>query len=320
MIEKAVLCGSGKRSTRSSLVSLFLFVFLFCCTQNARAEWVDWILYGQFNYFYTDNINYSATKFDEAKSDNIFGGFGALGRVYQLGDSTRLYATLNLGGQLHNEWSTLDYSEIGGNLSIRHKFGLGTQQFWLRGGFNFRNIFSKSIIRDGQVYTGEFSIGKRLHERINPQAGYAFDARDGVNADPIAEWEGKPTGLTGDVFNHQGNQLKAKVDVLVSNTALLIGNYAFRRGDATSTCTPTSFGMALNGGIVSAATIDDVFGGCAYRFDATTHTIGIDLNQAFLSGHGAFNIGYQFGTGDAHNGMGYDYRNNIFRVNLMFNY
>ena len=269
-------------------------------------------------FFHIDNINNSLWQFDEEKTDGVWTALLSLGRIYQLGESTRLSATIDFSHQLHNEFRRLDNSRGGGSLTLSKKLGLGPSTPWIQGGFSVANTFSRSDVRDGQVYSASVRLGKRIAERVDLDLGYTFDLSDSVDSDPVAVWNGRETGLTGDAFDQQGHKGDVRMNFLATNNMLLTVDYSLRRGEVTSTCTGDSFTKVLNAGIVTAATTDDVFGGCAYRSDATTNAVAVDVNQAFWSGHASLNFGYEYRRSDS--GEGIAYRNNLLRVTLSYTY
>jgi hypothetical protein len=95
----------------------------------------------------------------------------------------------------------------------------------------------------------------------------------------------------------------------------LIFAYNFRSGDSVSS-NLAGLVPQINS-IVDAIVIDDAFPGWAYRSNSKTHRYSVDANYAFLKGHAAFNIGYDFT--ESHSDS-FTYKNNLFRVNINYSF
>ncbi len=167
-------------------VAVSSVVFLGAVETAEAGEWAEWIAFTQMEFFHIDNINNSPWQFDEEKTDGVWTALLSLGRIYQLGESTRLSATTDFSHQLHNEFRRLDNSRVGGSLTLSKKLGLGPSTPWIQGGFSVANTFSRSDVRDGQVYSASVRLGKRIAERVDLDLGYTFDLSD------LSEFWGAP--------------------------------------------------------------------------------------------------------------------------------
>ena len=297
-------------------VIFLALILLICLPDKALAEWVEWLADTEISYTYQDNINHAV--FDAAeKSDHTWNTMVSAGRAYQMSDETRFFASVRIDSSAHQEFNRLNQFNIGASLTARHKFGIGPYQPWIRGSVTTSYIFSRSRIRDGQTVTTGFDLGKALHERLDIALSYRFDYRNSnnsrtIDANRLIAAEIVP-GKSSAVYDIQGHSIGIQLNGLLTQQWLLVLAYNFRDGDIVSSNSPTLVPRINT--IVDAIAIDDALPGWAYRADGKTHRYSVDANYAFLKGHAAFNVGYEYI--ESHAGP-FTYRNNQLRVN--FNY
>ena len=304
------------RGLKRSLYLLSNIIFLFMGSTQAQSEWTEWLMDTDITYTFQDNINHAV--FDLAEeSDHVWNAIVSAGRVYQLDNNTRFFINARLGGTIHQDFNQLNQLDTGISLAIRHKFGLGQYQPWIRGSVNTRYIFSNSRIREGYLTTAGIDWGKSLHERLDIALNYRFDYRNSDNAQTIdanklinAEIE---PGQSSHVYDIKGHSIGVQFNTLLTQQWLLVLAYNFRAGDIVSSNSRTL--VPRINAIVDAIAIDDALPGWAYRADGKTHRYSVDASYAFLKGHAAFNLGYEYVESHA---SPFIYRNNQLRVN--FNY
>jgi hypothetical protein len=299
-----------------AIIILLFFAGLMSSFGTSHAAWVEWIADAEIDYSFHDNINNSV--FDSAKEDeHIFTPYFSLGRIYQLTNFTRLFATVDVAGQIHLDFSRLNNISAGPAVAIRHKLGLGPFVPWVRAEATAALIESRSELRDGQIYTLGVQIGKRFHERVDAMIGYIYDHRDVSDS---YEHTHMMETIRDDVYKLRGHKGLTNVNLLVAENLLLTLGYSLRDGDVAATVDSSLISMMEAKAIwmlTDAHAIDDAIPGSAYRVKATTHTFLAGLSYAFLKGHASANIGYQYYNGEASD---LTYKNNVFLTSLNYSY
>jgi len=304
----------GNRSIRK-LLCLFVFICLPC---RAYGEWTEWLADMETSYSFHDNINNAM--FNSAEEhDQVWNTSISVGRAYQLTDNTRLFANLYVDGNVHETYDRLNQLDTGVSFSLRHKFGLGAYQPWVRGSVSSGYIFSRSKIREGQTLTAGLDVGKALHERLDIMLSYRFDYRDSRNHKTVAATKliaaRIEPGKSNSVFDIKGHDVGIQFNTLLTQQWLLVFAYHFRYGDVVSSNSPALVPRIHR--IVDAIAIDDALPGWSYRSEGITHRYAVDANYAFMKGRAAFNVGYEFIESHVDS---FTYQNNQFRLNLNYSF
>jgi hypothetical protein len=190
---------------------IFVIIFLFGFTEAAVAEWtVD----GGANLLYENNLSHAYDKADR-KADFSVEPFISAGHHYQLTDYSRISLTGECEGDIFTRYERLN--TISGKLkaSLTYKMGLGGYAPWVTLYGSGGALSSVESIRDSFITTAGLSLGKRLHERIDLQAGYEYEHRAARTF----------------LFTQDNNKIHANLDFLLTATTSLSVGYALRRGD-----------------------------------------------------------------------------------------
>jgi len=297
------------------LTSLFLGLSI---TKPVCAEWDEWFADTEISFSTQDNINHAIDD-TEAKSDQTWGAFTSVGRTYHFSGFTRMDISAQLDGRVYHQFSGLNQINSGLKVGVRHKFGLGPYQPWIKGYVASGYIFSRSKLREGyQTYAG-IDLGKPLHDRIDMVLSYRFDHRDSSNPQTITTRKLKARGfypsVSSSVYDIEGHTVELQFNALLTQDLFLTAGYAFRDGDIVSTTKPSL--ASRHRQVVDAVVNDDAIPGWAYRADGITHTYSIDASYALMKGDASINLGYQHTEGHADP---FTYRNNLFRMNFMYNF
>lgn len=299
--------------TRKTIALILTVLLILSGPGIASAEWVDKIIDVGVVTQYDDNINRSFFSSVE-KDDVMVVPSASVGRVYQLADFTRLSATADVKGEIHEELDFLNSVFAGATLAASHKLGVGPYKPWLRVHGSGGYLEVDDDLRDSWLFDTGIKIGKRLTERVDIAAGYTYDFRDSRQGDAVPG-----TNLPSSVFDQDGHTGSILANILFTNNLLFSLGYSFRYGDIVSTCDAEIVGKVLDE--VDAVTFDkafeeafDVSPSCAYRIQGDTHAFSVGTTYA-LSNHSFLNLNYHRKEGEASR---WDYSNNI--VNISFNY
>ena len=298
-----------------------------------NAEWVDKIFDGEVVTTYDDNITNAFSDSDE-KNEIMFDPSISLGRYYQLGNFTRIRATADIKGNIHDRFNRLNSVFVGATLAASYKMGLGLYKPWLRVHSSGGYLEVNDDLRDSVIFETGLTIGKRIHERVDVQAGYTYDFREGrgntsKNLDlfgsvfPNTNGHGHSdhvqkfamfSDISGSVFDQAGHKLSILSNFLVTNKILISLGYSIRHGDITSTNNGQNSMEVWDD--IRAITLDNSYNKplSTYKIRSTIQEISLGMTYA-LSGHTSLNLNYNYTDGNA---SGQSYFANI--LNIGFNY
>jgi hypothetical protein len=271
---------------------------------------VDWIAEAELAFEYDDNVNRSAFDSDE-KTDFRWKPAATLGRVYQLGDATRLALSAEAIGAIYHDWEGLNSAELGGTAAVLHKFGLGEAPE-LRAYVGVHHLNLRDDERDSMLYETGLELSRRFGDRLEGTLFGLYDWRDGN--------EGKRAlpNVGTDVWDQNGFEVGARSSFLLTEQLVLGASYSYRDGEFDSACTPGNVGkvIAREGSNLKAIAIDDIFGGCVYRLAGHVHTGELHLNYG-LGNRFSVDLGYRYVWGQARELI---YRSNVASVAVLFRY
>ncbi len=300
---------------KRSIVLLNL-VFGLCVSNPVNAEWDEWLADADISFSAEDNINRAIFAKDE-KSDQHWDGLVSLGRLYHFSGFTRMDISAQLDGRVHHQYSRLNQLTPGLRVGIRHKFGLGADQPWIKAYLSSGHIFSRSKIRRGFLTHAGVSFGKPLHERIDVEIGYHFDHRQSRDRKTISTQRLLQAGLdpqiSSSVYDLTGHSAELQLNVAITEQLLVNLGYTFRSGDIVSTNNTSRASELAN--IADAISNDDAFPGWIYRADGISNTWSVNASYAFMQGQALINLNYQHIAAHA---KSFTYRNNVFRINLSY--
>lgn len=299
---------------------LLAMVLSLSVSKNVFAEWGEWLVDAEISFSTEDNIN-RAINDALTESDQVWNGFSSVGRDYHFSGYTRLNISAQFQGSIHHEFSRLNYVNSGIRIVVRHKFGLGSYQPWIKGYVSSAYNFSDSRIRKGVLTHAGIEFGKPLHDRIDMQISYRFDRRDSQDSHSITSQKLNAAGFSLDkvkpssVYDTEGHTIALKFNALLTQQLILTLGYAYRDGDIVSTSIPTN--AAVYEKIIDAIVNDDALPGWAYRVNGRTHTYAVDVNYAFMQRDASVNLGYQHSEGHADE---FTYRTNLLRINFIYHF
>ena len=274
---------------------------------SARAEWADWVLDAGVTSRFESNVN-RADAGSEEEWDVSFRPVAQVGRVLQLAEQTRLFLGLDLAGDVSARFSELHALDLGGQLALTHKLGLGDAPWLqLRASGGYREV--RADQRTGPYLVLGAMLGKRFSPRLDARIGYRYTRRWGRDGPAVV------AGLPDDPFDVEQHEIGVEGSFLLTPTLLLGAGFAYRRGDFTSNVRDDRF-QVLATNDVEAVAEDTVFGGWVYRVDGDGFTPHVRLNQA-LGDRWSVDLAYRFHYAD---GGGLSYRNHVVTAGVLFRY
>jgi hypothetical protein len=290
-------------------VFIFLVILLFFPTfsRAENSQWVEWIVDVEAAYAQINNLNYSAFS-NDTNDDSSLALKTALGRYYQFSGTTRMHIAVELATERFDSFSSMDSNEVGANVGLRHKFGIGHNIPYVQLNASYRHQEVKSDPWSNDVFELTFEIGKHFTDNLSFAAGASYSSMNGK------QWEVIVPDLSSQVFDQDFWHAFIFADYILSQDWLVSVGYGRKDGDFNSACTVENVGEVLESMQVKAITLDAIFGGCVYQIDGSTNIYSGNISYA-LSNHSAFNLSVEFYQGNA-NELDYHGSN----VQISYNY
>lgn len=253
----------------------------------------DWTFSTQARYRHDDNIGNAESSYDVV-GDSIFGATGSLQNFLPLSDGYSLSVGADLGTERYDEHHGLSDTSLGATLSLRKKWGLGAYAPWVRLGLAATRLNYDYDYRNGWLYRTGLSAGKRLNERWNIWAEYAYERRTATSQPELVP------GISGDAYSQVNRNLVANAEFSWNERTFLTVSALARNGDVVST-TEINFKLfAVSGGLAA----DPAFGDEAYAYKIGARSYGLTLGLGFAATrHSLIGVGVQrlYTRGDGDN-------------------
>jgi hypothetical protein len=230
-----------------------------------------------------DNVG-NAQNHNDMISDSGAAATVSLLELVPFGEGYNLGAGGDLSGHLYDRLTGLRNASIDGVLSLKKKWGLGAFAPWVRAGISIGRSDYEDGYRNATIYRASLEAGKRLEERWNLWAKYAFERRAATPA------EVEVPGISSDAFSQAGRSFSAGVQYsLGERTSLSLGSI-LRHGDVVSTTQAPAYYFAG----FKAIAPDPAFGPDAYAYRLNGTTYGVRLGVEYsLNAHNLIGCGFQ---------------------------
>jgi hypothetical protein len=262
----------------------------------------EWTVSTQARYRHDDNIGNAESSYDIV-GDSIFGASFSLQNFVPLSAGYSLSVGADVGTELYGEHHGLSDTSVGLSLGLRKKWGLGAYAPWVRLGLAATRLNYDYGYRDGWLYRTGLSAGKRLGERWNIWAEYAYERRTASSQPELVP------GISGDAYSQVNRNLLANAEFSWNeHTFLTVGALA-RNGDVVSTTEINVKLFAVSAGLAA----DPAFGDEAYAYKIGARSYGLTLGLGFAATrHALIGVGLQrlYTRGDGDN----DYAKTILAV------
>jgi hypothetical protein len=277
----------------------------------AAAEWVDWIGEARLRFTYDDNVNRSAFPADE-ENDFLWRPFVRGGRVFQLGEFTRLSLAAEAEGAIYHDWHDLDSVRLGGRAEVEHKLGIGPNQPHLGAHVFLGQLLVDDSRRNSMLVETGYRLAKAFGPRLDASIFGTYRYRDGRSGKVVSP------AFDTNVWDQDGFETGALVSYLLLPQLLVSAGYSYFIGDFDSSCTVGNIGTVLSreGTNVKALAVNDVFGGCTYRLGGERHGAYVSLNYG-LGDRFSVDLSYRFYQGHARELI---YRTNLATVSVLYRY
>jgi hypothetical protein len=254
-----------------SAATLGAFAALIVLGAMPYAARSDWTL-GAAAVLRHDNNVGNAQSTSDIVGDSTIDARLSIFQLFPLGDSYSVTVGGNLGGEAFRRLTGLDNASVDGSFALKKKWGLGAFAPWARAGMSVGRWSYDDSYRNAWDYRATLASGRRIDERWNLWAEYAFERR-AANPQPQLV-----PGVSGDAYSQDSHKVAANVEYSLNDRAFLALGLLARHGDVVS----TTGGSAKIYYASRALAEDPAFGpeAYAYKLTGTTYGFRVAVNYA----------------------------------------
>jgi hypothetical protein len=255
----------------------------------------DWTLGAEADVRHDNNVG-NAQYDEDIIADTIIGARLSLFQLFPLGEGYSLSAGGDLSGESFHRLTGLNNASIDGALALKKKWGLGAFAPWMRAGVSVARSDFDDNYRNAWIYRATLAAGRRIDQRWNLWAEYAFDRQ------AAATQEQQEPGISGDAYSQDGNRIAAHVEYSLNETMFLNVALSVRHGDVVSTTLDEDRIYPAARAIAD----DPTFGPDAYAYKLTGTTYGFRVGINYSpTPHSLLECGFQRWDTQAVGGNGY---------------
>jgi hypothetical protein len=231
----------------------------------------DWIFGADAGVRHDDNVG-NAEYRDDIVADTILGARLSMFRLFPLDESYSVTVGGDVNGESYHRLTGLSNVSLEGVLMLKKKWGLGAFAQWARAGLSVGRSSYDDSYRNSWVYRATLASGRRIDERWNLWADYAYERRAARTAvQEVPE-------LSGDAYSQNSHNVAANLEYSLNESTFLVLGLLARHGDVVSTTSPGS-------GIYTSSLAlaeDPAFGPeeYAYRLTGTTYGFRVGMNYS----------------------------------------
>jgi hypothetical protein len=255
----------------------------------------DWTLGADAEWHHDNNVGNAENPADIIE-DSIVGGHLSMYQVMALGEGYSLSAGGDLRGETFHRLDGLSSASLGAGLTLKKKWGLGAFAPWIRAGASITRSDYRENYRNASIYLATVALGRRIDERWNLWADYAFERRS------AATQEQQEPGVSGDAYSEVSHRVTANVEYALNEVVFLDADLSVRSGDIVST-TLSEYRIY---DAARAIAEDPAFGpdAYAYKLIGTTYGFRVGINYS-PTPHTLVECGFQRFDTRAEGGNGY---------------
>jgi hypothetical protein len=294
-VQRAALTGSALghgHVSAATLSALAALIILGAAPYRARSDWTV----GAAARLSHDNNVGNAQFPTDIVPDSTVGARLSIFQLFPLGEGYSVTVGGNLNGEAFHRLTGLNNGSLGGDLSLRKKWGLGAFAPWARAGVSVARSSYDDSYRNAWVYRATLASGRRIDERWNLWAEYSYERR---SADAHPELV---PGLSGDAYSQNDHNLGLNLEYSLNERTFLALGILGRHGDVVSTTAPSA-------GIYYASRAlaeDPAFGPEDYAYKLTGTTYGVRLGIDYsLTAHSLLGCGFERLVTHAYGGNSY---------------
>jgi hypothetical protein len=255
----------------ASAATLGAFAALIVLGAIPYAARSDWIFGADASLRHDNNVG-NAEYQDDIVGDTILGARLSMFRLFPLDGNYSVTVGGDLNGESYHRLTGLSNVSLDGVFILKKKWGLGALAPWARAGVSVARSSYDDSYRNAWIYRATLASGRRIDERWNLWAEYAYErraARTAVQEVP---------GLSGDAYSQNSHNVAANLEYSLNENTFLVFGLLARHGDVVSTTSPGP--MIYSASLALAE--DPAFGSeeYAYRLTGTTFGFRVGINYS----------------------------------------
>ena len=268
------------RSSAATLGAIAALVVLGAMPYIARSDWT----LGAAAALRHDNNVGNAESPPDIVGDSTIDARLSIFQLFPLGESYSVTVGGDLNGEAFRKLTGLNNASLDGTISLKKKWGLGAFAPWARAGVSVGRSSYDYSYRNAWNYRATLASGRRIDERWNLWAEYAFDRRV---ASPRTE---EVPGLSGDAFSQDSHNVAVNVEYSLNESTFLALGLLGRRGDVVSTAGDSEKITYAPRALAE----DPAFGpeAYAYKLTGTTYGFRVGVNYA-PTPHSLLGLGFE---------------------------
>src|SRR5260370_32561390 len=260
-VQRDALAGHALGRGRSSAATLGAIAALVVLGAMPYIALSDWTLGAAAALRHDNNVG-NAESPPDIVADSTIDARLSIFQLFPLGESYSVTVGGNLNGEAVRNRAGLNNASLDGTNSLKKKWGLGAFAPWARAGVSVGRSSYDDSYRNAWNYRATLASGRRVDERWNLWAEYAFDRRA---ASPRME---QVPGVSGDAFSQDSHNVAANLEYSLNENTFLALGLLGRHVDVVS----TTGGSAKIYYASRALAADPAFGPDAYAYKITGTT------------------------------------------------
>jgi len=282
-MQRDALAGHALERCRSSAATLRALAALLVLGSIPYAARSDWTLGATAALRHDNNVG-NAESSSDIVGDSMIDARLSIFQLFPLGESYSVTVGGDLDGEAFRRLTGLDNASLDGTFALKKKWGLGAFAPWARAGVSVGRSSYDDSYRNSWNYRATLASGRRVDERWNLWAEYAFERRA---ASPGME---KVPGLSGDAFSQDSHNVAANLEYSLNENTFLTLGLLGRHGDVVS----TTQGSGKIYYASRALANDPAFGPEAYAYKLTGTTYGFRVGVSYApTPHSLLGLGFE---------------------------
>ena len=256
-------------------------LMVFCAIPYAAHS--DWTLGATAAIRHDNNVG-NAESSSDIVGDSTIAARLSIFQLFPLGEGYSVTVGGDLGGEAFRRLTGLNNASLDATFALKRKWGLGAFAPWARAGVSVERSSYGDSYRNAWHYRAALASGRRIDERWNLWAEYAFDRRA---ATPGAE---EVPGVSADAFSQDSHNAAANLEYSLNENTFIALGLLGRHGDVVST---TARSLKIYRASRALAE-DPAFGSDAYAYKLTGTTFGFRIGVSYApTPHSLLGCGFE---------------------------
>jgi hypothetical protein len=269
-MQRDVPSGDALERSRAAAATLGAFAALIALGAMPYAARSDWTLGAAADLRHDNNVG-NAQSASDIVADAAVDARLSIFQLFPLDDGYSVTAGGDLSGEAFRKLTGLNHGSLDATFALKKKWGLGAFAPWARAGVSAGRSSYDDSYRNAWDYRAALASGRRVDERWNLWAEYAFERRA---ASPRPE---EAPGVSGDAYSQDSHNVAVNLEYSLNENTFLALGLLGRHGDVVS----TTRGSAQIYEASRALAEDPAFGPEAYAYKLTGTTYGFRLGISY---------------------------------------